>query len=142
MSVRTTVGGTLVVIVAAGVLLNAKSWRERQPGQATRPGAARQRAVLLVATWEDASRGRKFQMSWTADGVKPPAVTTGASPWEKQVTATLGSTVTLTVKPLLGGSGEHTCRVEEPPGVPIPQPHAQMSGGGTTPIMCTAVIGA
>lgn len=135
MSVRSTVGVTGVLALVVVSVLKYPSWREQRPPAAGVPG--RNVPVLLVATWQSP---REFRMSWTVNGAKPPAEQDQVSPWEKEIYAAPGSTVTLTVTPLIGGPGEHTCQIEEPPGIPLKQPHAGLTGGGTTPIMCTAVI--
>ncbi len=139
MSARTTVLGAAVVLVAAAAITQGgkwPSWREQQPPRAGTP--SRDLPVLLVATWQT---NREFQMTWTANGRRPPAEADIVSPWEKEIRAAPGSTVTFTVRPLIGGPGQHTCQIEHPPGVPLPG-HAQKIGHGTTAIMCTAVIGA
>jgi hypothetical protein len=137
VSVASKVGGAAV----AGALIVAVaqfggSWHSQQPPRAGTQ--AKDRPVLLVATWQTS---RNFRISWTANGTRHSPETSRTSPWEKETRAAPGSTVTLTVQPLIGGPGDHTCRLEEPPGHPLPG-HAQQVGGGTTPIMCTAVIGA
>jgi hypothetical protein len=125
-------GAVLLAVQAASG--NPLPWHQQQPPRA---GAGpRQVPVLLVATWQTS---RDFRMTWTANGRRPPAEQGRVSPWEKEISAEPGTVVTFTVQPLIGGPGEHTCTVEEPPGHPLPG-HAQQRGGGTTPIMCTATI--
>lgn len=137
MSVASKVGAGAVLAVAAYALLHYPSWRSQQPPRAG--DGVRRLPVLLVATWQS---NRDFQLSWTANGAHPAPEVDRVSPWEKEITATPGSTVTFTVTPLIGGKGQHACQIEEPPGVPLRQAHAGKTGGGTTVIMCTAVIGA
>lgn len=141
MSVRTKAGG-LALVLLAGVILarSGGSWFQRHPPD-TRPPVGnpdRFRPVLLIGA-VDAPRDTRY--SWTVNGTHPAPEVTAVTPWEKEISATVGSTVTFTVQPLIGGPGEHTCRIEQPPGTPVGQTHASLTGGGTTPIMCTAVIG-
>lgn len=136
MSVRTTLGGTLAVGALVFAAVQYNSWRSQQSPKAGT--ASRDVPVLLVATWQS---NRDMQLSWTANGAHPPPEVDPLSPWEKEIQARPGSTVTFTVRPLIGGPGNHHCQIEYPPGTPL-QGHAQKTGGGTTPITCTAVIGA
>jgi hypothetical protein len=137
VSVASKVGGAVVVgALLIAVAQYGGSWLSRQPPKAGEPN--RDVPVLLVATWQT---NREFQMTWTANGRKPPPEADIVSPWEREIRAAPGSTVTFTVRPLIGGPGEHTCQIEQPPGHPLPG-GAQRYGGGNTPITCVAVIGA
>lgn len=137
MTVKSRAGGAVVIGALLVGAVQYNSWRHQQPGRADGAGT-RYEPVALVAVWDT---NRDMNMTWTANGARPPAEIDPISPWEKNLTVRPGGTVTFTVRPLIGGAGAHHCMIEHPPGVPLPG-HAQKTGYGTTPITCTAVIGA
>ena len=138
MSTTTRAVGLLVF---AGAVLLVVQTAGQSGADRDRDATGRGRSAVPVRLIATVQQPRDYQLTWTAAGRKPPAVKARLSPWEKTINATPGSVVTFTVRPLIGGPGEHTCTIEQPPGVPLPG-HAHQVGGGTTPIMCTATIGA
>ncbi len=134
MSAVRTLGGLVGVGVAALVIVQVG---KGDPGDPPVRYVGGEVPVRIVATWGTV---RDFQMSWTANGQKSPNIVSSRSPWARDITALPGSVVTFTVRPLIGGPGNHTCRIEQPPGTPRGG-HAQQTGGGNTPIMCTHTVG-
>jgi hypothetical protein len=137
MSVATRAGGLLIAsAVILGLVYYAGSG---SPADKDRPKRSnRQVPVHLTGTWQEV---RDFAITWSANGRRHDEGLNRFSPWERDIVANVGSTVTFIMTPQKGGLGEHTCTIEYPPGHPMPGP-GQKTGHGTDSIMCTAVIGA